>query len=192
MKGNIKSEEILIDLAQKGDDEAKAELIKKYQNLIFRAAYRLCDFDREAAMDLTQETFLKFLTELENFQKRASLSTWLYRIMVREFLKERRKASLFRKFVKKIRATDGGFHNALEPSQLGALLHKEAQHKILKAMEKLSDKQKLIVKLKVFQGLKIKEIAEILGIKEGTVKVHLFRGLKLLRNQLSDWAEENG
>jgi RNA polymerase sigma-70 factor (ECF subfamily) len=60
---------------------------------------------------------------------------------------------------------------------------------VKKALTSLSEKQRTVFQLKVFQEMSIPEIAEIMGLAEGTVKTHLFRATQFIRNQLYKWVE---
>lgn len=183
-----RDDEELVNRARRGDIGAQEAIIKRYQNMIFSAAYRLCDFDRDMALDMTQETFLKFIISIENFEGRSNIGTWLYRILVNECLKEWHRKSFLRK-VKAWVTKNDSIEDRISPSQFDEAVRQEAKREIVRAMKKLSQKQEMVIKLKLMQGLKIKEIAEILDITEGAVKSHLARGLQTLRKELREWKE---
>ncbi|HDL89359.1 MAG TPA: RNA polymerase sigma factor [Thermodesulforhabdus norvegica] len=190
MKGGCvkEAEADLIRKAQKGDNNARNELVNRYYEKIYRAAFRLCGFDREVAFEATQETFLKLMTRLDSFEGKCSLGTWLYRVLINECLQQRRKDKIFRKFLKAWFG-NGSNKNFIEPSQVENLARKEEQCCIKKAMNKLSKQQRLVVTLKVMEGLTMREVAEILGISEGAVKSHLFRGIRTLKEELGSRSE---
>lgn len=177
-------EKELIDKAKNGDIRAQEAIIEKYGNMIFAAAYRLCDFDRETALDMTQETFCKFLSSVKGFEGKSSLQTWLYKILVNECLKERRRKSLLEK-VKTWALRNGS--SKREPSPYERIVEDEVKASVFKAIKKLSKKQQMVVKLKYMEGLTTREIAEIMEITEGAVKSHLARAFETLRKELTEW-----
>ena len=72
---------------------------------------------------------------------------------------------------------------------LAVLSDKNFRHETQKAMMSLSEKQRLVFQLKVIQGMRIHEIAQVTGMAEGTVKSHLFRATHFLREALQEWGE---
>ena len=70
-----------------------------------------------------------------------------------------------------------------------ALNSKQLAQEISEALETLPEKQRVIFQLKVLHGMKIREIAQIVGSAEGTVKSHLFRATHFLRDALQDWVQ---
>ncbi|SFM95242.1 RNA polymerase sigma factor [Thermodesulforhabdus norvegica] len=181
---NNTDEQELIERAKKGDVKAQADVIKKYGDMIFRAAYRLCDFDRETALDVTQETFCRFLSSVKSFEGRSSLQTWLYRILVNECLKEKKRIALFEK-IKDWALRNGSQRR--EPSPYDQIFEAEMKSSIFNAIGKLSKKQQIAVELKFLEGLTTREIAEIMEITEGAVKSHLARAFEVLRKELKEW-----
>lgn len=80
----------LLRTALKGDRKAMDELIRLHQPFIFNVAWKMT-FDANDAMDLTQETLLKVITKLSQFNFESNFRTWLYRIVVNEFLQSKRR-----------------------------------------------------------------------------------------------------
>ena len=79
----------LVRLSQDGDSDAFGELVRRYENKIYRLARRMTD-SREDAEDVLQETFIKAFQSISGFKGRSKFSTWLYRVTVNMALMKRR------------------------------------------------------------------------------------------------------
>lgn len=176
-------DEELAARAVRGDKEAFAELVRRYEKPIFALAYRMVG-SREDAKDLTQESFLKAYRALAGFKENARFSPWLYAIannLCIDFLrrKSRRALSLDEPY------PDGGerqLPGGVEPGN--ELERQEARLQVHLALDKLPPKFKNILILRHMQDLSYEEIAQILGIPLSLVKTHLFRAREALRKQL--------
>jgi RNA polymerase sigma-70 factor (ECF subfamily) len=157
-----------------------------YRDRIFSAAYRLCNFDREAALDLTQDVFLKVWEKLPQFDNRSDLYTWIYRIMLNLYLKERRRRWLYEKFLE-LFGRSNEQENQADQSQLGYLERQELKSALVNAMKRLPSKQELVFKLRMLDGMSFAQISEVTGMAEGTVKTHFLRAIKALRKDLKEW-----
>lgn len=142
----------------------------------------------EDAADLTQEAFLKAWRALDTFRFDAGFSTWLYRLasnVCLDFLRaEKRRAVLPLTL-----DADDGEELTLEPSDPAptpeeAALRAEEQARLTAAMEALEPEQRQILTLRVVNDLSYAEIADILGVREGTVKSRLSRAREALRKKL--------
>jgi RNA polymerase sigma-70 factor, ECF subfamily len=184
------ADEELVKLARAGDREAFEILAQRHQQKAYHIAFGFAR-DREEAKDLSQDAFLKAFMNLKNFDGRSGFYTWFYRILVNVCLDHKRRRSA--------RATEE-FNEAvakqLEPSRPSAVsrtpdgqaMASQLSHKVGVALEALPPKQRTAFILKNHQGLSIKEIAEVMETAEGTVKVHLHRAVKALREDLSEFA----
>ena len=183
---NPNDEKELIRRAQK-EPEAFAEFYDKYYPQIFGYILKRVA-NLEIAQDITSETFFKVLKKLWKFRwKNISISSWLYRIANNEI------ANYFRKNKKYSISLDKLKENGFEPISLhnpeSEFLKAQEELKkhqdFLKIQEKISQlpiKYQEVITLRFFEKKKIKEIAEILGKKEGTIKSLLHRGLEKLKN----------
>ncbi len=183
---NLKEEKELIKRAQK-DSEIFVELYDEYYPKIFGYTLkRVASF--EIAQDVTSETFFKALKKLWQFRwQNIPFSAWLYRIANNEIANYYRK-NRFLVSLEILRDKQGFEPIALHNPETEFL---EAQEKLknhqnfLKIQEKISQlpiKYQEIITLRFFEKKKIKEICEILGKKEGTIKSLLHRGLKKLKD----------
>lgn len=157
-----------------------AEFVELTYLSVFKTALRItCNV--EDAEDTCQNAFVRFFQSLKDFQGKSSLRTWLYRIVVNCAIDMTR--------VSKTRSVEPeGLIENYNP--IRHIMNKELTHKIQKAMEKLEPRQREIFALKHFDGLKFKQIAEILGISISTAKTHFYRAIISLRKSLCDCVEE--
>jgi RNA polymerase sigma-70 factor (ECF subfamily) len=154
-------ENILINLAKNGDKEAFVSLIKNVEKRLFKIAYTICP---EEAEDILQETYLEAYLGIKRFKGNSSFYTWIYRIMMNTIYKRNRKKSIQVKLQKIIPQND-----------------EELKEIIRSALKKLPPKYNEVLTLFYFEGCSIKEISEILNIREGTVKSRLFKAKKILK-----------
>jgi RNA polymerase sigma-70 factor (ECF subfamily) len=193
-------EKTLVRRAQEGDREAVEALVRRYHRMVFATAYQFCGFQLDDAQDVAQEAFLKVFRGIKQFEGRSSFATWLYRIVVNTCLYEARKRRRWQKILMPWRLSDKGESHDAEPAEdhpdssreadpSAVLRGRELGKDLAKALDALSDKQRMIFQLKAFQEMSIPEIAELTGLAEGTVKSHLFRATQTLRRRLSEWVE---
>lgn len=164
----------LIGRARRGDVEAFNLLVSRWEKRVFNYLLRLVG-DREDAFDLSQETFLKAYQNLGRLEDEARFSTWLFRIAHNEAF------SLLRR-----RRPEGE-----PPAQLPAetatygLYPAELSLAVQTALARLTEDQREAVLLKVYQGFKFEEMAEILACPVSTVKSRLYTALDLLKDTLA-------
>ncbi len=194
----LKDEE-LVAQAQEGDQRAIGELLDRYQQKAYAIAYNMCSGDSEEALDFTQEAFLKAIRNIKKFRKNSSFYTWFYRIIVNTCLDGIRRRrirdrifSFWRwggqkgEFPKYIREELPDAEETSNP--LTILSGKQLTRDVRKALMSLPDKQRIVFQLKALDGMSIREIAEVMGSAEGTVKSHLFRATHFMRKTLEQWA----
>lgn len=194
------TDETLVLRIREGDPPAAEELIRRYRGKAFAIACTLCDGDRDAALDYTQEAFVKVLGNIGSFQGKSSFYTWFYRILVNTCLDGRRKRKRWERLFPGWGSRPRG-ENSTEPAieefpaadeagdPLAAARRGALERDLGKALETLPEKQRTVFQLKVFHGLALSEIARMMGSAQGTVKTHLFRATRALREALSEWGE---
>ena len=190
----------LVARAQDGDQTAFEALVRQYQGKAYAIAYNMCSGDSEEAQELTQEAFLRAFRSLKNFRGKSSFYTWFYRILINICLDSRRRRgrwegifSFWRRnkhekaSSNEINAeySDPGKHS----NPMDALNNKQLAQEIRQALASLPEKQRVVFQLKVLHGMRIREIAKIMGSAEGTVKSHLFRATHFMREALQEWAQ---
>jgi RNA polymerase sigma-70 factor (ECF subfamily) len=147
-----------------------------------RLAWRMIGGDEAAAEDVAQEAFAKAYRGLGRFRGDASLATWFYRILVREAQTHRRWRS--------IRELWGGISNVDAPDPSAPAPGDPAlRRRVVQALDRLSRNQRDVFVLVHEEGFTTREVAELLGRSQGTVKTHLHRALKALRRELGDLRE---
>jgi len=164
----------LIAKARRGDVEAYNLLVSRWERRIFSYLFRLVS-NREDAMDLSQDVFLKAYQNLPKLDDESRFSAWLFRIAHNEAF------SLLRK-----RRPEADLAGEPRPVDTGSrLLPMELSLAVESALKRLSDDQREAVLLKVYQGFKFEEMAEVLGCPVSTVKSRLYTALDLLKATLS-------
>jgi len=186
-------DEFWVKRFKSGDTSAFDELVLKYQNRIYELAYNFTHHVDDA-FDLSQEIFLRVFKALKNFKGESTFYTWLYRIAKNACIDYTRK----RKRYQNIALEDDTSANKqnLHPGLSNNMPDKHAEQKeleveISKAIEQLSPRQKQVFVLRHYEDLALKEIAEELGLRIGSVKAHLFNATRTLRKLLTPYVEGN-
>ncbi|MEA1948008.1 MAG: sigma-70 family RNA polymerase sigma factor [Thermodesulfobacteriota bacterium] len=188
----------LVARARTGDLSASEELVSRYQEKAYAIAYNMCCGDSEEAKEITQEAFLRAFRGLKNFRGKSSFYTWFYRILVTTCLDWRRRQSRWERIFSFWRwdhrekaPLKERYIEYPEPQEhsnpMTALNSKQLAQEIRKAIQSLPARQRMAFQLKVLDGMRIREIAQIMGAAEGTVKSHLFRATHFLRDALQEW-----
>ncbi|HKB79258.1 MAG TPA: sigma-70 family RNA polymerase sigma factor [Thermoanaerobaculia bacterium] len=175
----------LIARTLEGDGGAFAVLVDRFQRKIYRVALAIVRDDTEADT-VTQDTFIQAYTHLARFQGRAEFETWLTRIAInrsRDSLRRRRFVRLF--------TTDGdeereGWIEPVDerPDAEREIMARQLRAAIEAAEKKLSAQQQVIFRLRHYEDRSLEEIAELLGLRGGTVRAHLFRAVHKIRKEL--------
>jgi RNA polymerase sigma-70 factor (ECF subfamily) len=164
------------------------EIVRLHQKRVYRVVLLLVK-DRDASDTLTQECFLRAYQNLSQFRGECRIETWLIRIavnLVRDHGKNRR-ASFWRRLVG-LEGTDGNKVDisAPNPSPERVLLARSELPAVWSAVDALSRQQREVFLLRFVEELSLAEIAEALGMRVGSVKAQLFRGLGSVRKQMKE------
>ena len=157
--------------------------------------------DTQEAQDRTQEAFLKAFRKIKQFKGNSSFYTWLYRIVVNTCLDARRRRRRWKEIFLPRRSdkNEGETSSAVfedypdtdrNSNPLSTVSKKQLENDVKNAMSNLSERQRRIFQSKVFEEMSISEIANILGLAQGTVKTHLFRATQVIQKQLKGWADQ--
>lgn len=192
---NTEPEAISLEALKAGDRAEFARMVDQYSAKIYRLALKMLG-DPQDAEDVLQETFIKALRSLPNFQGRSSLSTWLFRIAVNEALMIVRKRHP--ETVSLDEQKDGNGEEDFEPLQITdwcclpeqELMSAEARSHLDQAIQNLPASLRSVFVLRDLQGLSTKETAETLDLSEVSVKTRLFRARMKLRENLSAYFGE--
>jgi len=183
------SEYDLISAAKNGDDASFEELIYRYDKSVLAIALNYVQ-DRDTAKDIYQDVLIRVYRGLKNFEMRSEFSTWLFRITTNVCLtyKSREKKREFVSLDEQLEIEEdeiGKFELPdTEPDPGDTADSSDIGEFIRDAVDSLSSKQKMTFVLKHYEGYKIREIAEMLNCKEGTVKKYLFDAVRNLRKKL--------
>ncbi len=183
------SEKELVERAKNGDLSAQAKIVLNHEKMVYNLGLKLLG-SAEQAECVLQETFLKVLQALPQFEERSQLSTWIYRIATNQALmrlrNRKRQQVSFNDMANEDGADYSEFVRSLDATPLDNLLNQELKDKMERAIEKLPENYKTVFVMKDIEGLPLKEIADILDLSLPAVKSNLHRARVFLRNQLAD------
>ena len=169
----------LIGRARRGDVEAYNHLISRWQKRVYNYLLRLVG-NREDALDLSQDVFLKAYQNLRKLEETERFAPWLFRIANNE------ACSMFRKRRPEV---DTGAEPESVDGEItvagSGVFPIELSLAVTAALDRLSPDQREAVVLKVYQGFKFEEMAEILACPVSTVKSRLYTALDLLKSELA-------
>ena len=180
----------LVEAVRSGRMEAFDEIVRRYQGRIYTAAYRIVG-NREDALDVTQDALVKMYQKLDVWAPTGTFSSWVMRLATNQAIDRIRKMKRRPQEAldERIDYTADGALPAAPATDAGARAS-EIESRVRKALEKLSPMQRMVFELRHFEGLALADIAGEMGCSIGSVKVHLFRALKKLREELRDLAPE--
>jgi len=179
----VKEEQELLDIikkAQQGDEEAFQKIVQKYKAQVAGIAYRMIG-DYEDAKDISQMVFVKIYQNLNRFDTSKKLSTWLYRITINASIDFIRK---FRKH--KFEVLDNIIGQLKEKKNDVEKVYQRGLVRLAinDALDSLNPKQRSVFVLRDLEGLDIKEVAQITGMPQATVRWYLHRARAKLRDEL--------
>jgi RNA polymerase sigma-70 factor (ECF subfamily) len=159
------------------------EFVKEHRDRAIGLAWRLLGRDAQAAEDVAQEAFVRAYRALPGFRADAQLSTWFYRILVNEVRRHQRWLGVRRRFA--------GEMPADPPAEREASSDPALQQRIQTAVASLPRGQREVFVLVHLEGFSLREAAELTGRALGTMKSHVHRALRTLREELVDLYEES-
>ena len=156
------------------------ELVDRYWDRVYAFAFRLTSNQADAE-DIAQEVFLRAFTRLEEFEPGGQFKAWLLRIATNFFLDEKKAA----------KSREVALDETHEPPQRGPTLERsQEQHELLAAvdevMQTFSKEQRTVVLLRAMEQMEYTEIADILRVKESTVRWHMYEARRIMRSRLSE------
>ncbi len=184
MKADIE----IIEAVKSGHRAAFSELVIRYQRPLLRLVMRFSK-DQSVAEDIVQDSFIKAYKKLHTFEGRSSFKSWLFQIGVNTAKN-------------KLRDKSSDFMN-IEDVHLGVagnldsnLMHQDLSEMIRSEVDRLPDKQRTALKLRIFEDLSFKEIAKIMDCPYDTAKANYRHALMKLKErvernkQLKTWSEK--
>ena len=186
-------EAALIRAAQEGDQDAFGQLVRAYDQSVLRLAMNLLR-SPEDAQDVYQEAFLRVFRNLKNFRFDCSFHTWLYRIVTNLCLDQMRKRKVRKEESSQIEGTDGPVErmdtfqeSRAESDPQRSMFAGQLRTRIQTALSGLTARERMVFELRHYQGLKLRNIGEILGTSEEAAKNCLFRATQKMRVALGDF-----
>ena len=184
---------VLVEQCRQGDSEAMERLILKYQDRIYNVILKICANADDAA-ELTQETFVKVIENIDKFEGRSSFYTWAFRIAVNLTLnfcqkniklefksldaEEDKQSEKTKQALKQFLSDDSS------PDPATVAQNKELCEIAMKSLEELDESQRAVIILRDIEGMNYAQIAKVLGVELGTVKSRLSRARRKLRQIL--------
>ena len=175
----------LLERCQRGERAALEELVERVQGRIFNFAMRASS-SRTASEDITQRVLIKMVREVGSFRAEASFTSWLYRIVVNEWIDERRRLKrlvyLPVEGLARWRSAKAG------PEQVAG--RNEREEAVLAAVGRLDPPLRAVVLLRYLEDLSYEEVAAALGCSMGTVASRLSRAHGRLKDLLGAYRDE--
>ena len=183
----------LVRAAQRGDQEAFEQLVRAYDQSVLRLAMNLLR-SPEDARDVYQEAFLRVYRNLHAFRFDCSFHTWLYRIVTNICLDQLRKRKVRKEESAVVETgegtidrTDGFEEESAAANPERATWNRQLGRRIDAALEDLTPRERMVFELRHYQGLRLRNIGEMLGTSEEAAKNCLFRATQKLRAELGDF-----
>jgi len=173
----------LVNQTRAGDHSAFHELMDRHAPTLFALAVALSGHAADAE-DIVQETFAGAFRGLGAFQGRATVKTWLTRILIRQTARHHRAAR--KRKTTLVSLTETSHSDAWRPSPQSAA---DARMDVTAAIKTLGPEHQEVVLLREIQGLSYEEMAEILEIPRGTVESRLFRARRELQKRLKEYLD---
>ena len=176
------SDEELVAKAKKNDRRAFEVLINRHEKMVFNLAYRMLG-NREDAEDAAQDSFIRLYHSIAKFRGQAKFTTWLYRIVSNVCLSKLSASAARQNFVELDAETEAIYSDVSDwkntPENI--LLKEESKQIVRELVRLLPPAYRVVINLYHLEGSSYAEIAQILGLPEGTVKTHLFRAREALK-----------
>ena len=182
------SEEQLIRRAQQGDNSAFEQLLLAHQKKVYNLCLRMAA-NPDDALDLSQEAFIRAFNSLASFRGESKFSVWLYRLTSNiciDFLrrkKRRQETSLTENYDDRDEGAELSIPD-VNPLPEQQAITNETKIELARAMGQLAPDHREILQLRVVEDLPYEQIADILGVRVGTVKSRLARARLSLRKIL--------
>lgn len=177
--GSHTEEAVLIEAAKSGDQEAFRHIVERYQGAVYNLAYRMLGTPEEAE-DAAQEIFVRIYRQLGRYDPERKFSTWTLAIATNYCIDQLRRRRMqlvpLDNIIPWARTRDSG------PE--GEALSSESRDEMQRLLKRLPEKYRAPLVLRYWEDLSCAEIAEILGVPEGTIKTQIHRARKQLGKML--------
>lgn len=179
-----------VELLQQNDPKSLEEALALLQNTVFSFSMKICG-QRQDAEDTTQEVLLKSVSQLPKFDSPRALAVWLYKVAKNRCLMSRRKSKFAPRENLSLESLLPGrrelesFSEKTRKTPETSLLYHEDAKRVRQAVQKLPPEYRLILVLHDMEELSDAEVAEITGLRPGTIRVRLHRARLFLRKELA-------
>jgi len=182
----------LIQAAKDGDNRAFDELVRLHDRRILQVAHGIMG-NMQDAYDAYQEGVIRAFQKLDSFRHESSFGTWLTRIVINQSLNMKKKLRWKQRLSldQMLESSSVMFEDkGATPDEV--YVTNELSREIRNGLDKLSDRERAVFVLKHMHGYKLREIGQMIGCAEGTVKNYLFRATRKLREVLQTHAVAKG
>ena len=195
---DLEKRELMIKM-KNGDDQAFDEVYRSYSGKLYRMALFITG-NRSDSEDVLQETFVKCYLHRGELKDPERFESWIYQILVRTAWKmEKKKKNTGEVSFEEMLETDEGRSSSLgqrlsaddSMGPLESVLQKEVSREICDAVNRLHIRYRTVILLYYYNGLGIREISQVTGVFQGTVKSRLNKARKLLRESLDHHEEDS-
>lgn len=185
----------LVRKAAAGDGDAFEQLVLSYEKPIYNLCLRMCG-NSDDAMDLTQETFLKAWRNLGAFRSDAAFSTWLYRLCSNVCIDHLRREGK-RKVIPLHTEDDDGEERTMDvadpaPGPQERLEAADQRQQVADALQSLEPEYREALTLRVIHDMSYADIADVLQVREGTVKSRIARAREKMRQAMEKLGNKSG
>ncbi|HEY6945070.1 MAG TPA: sigma-70 family RNA polymerase sigma factor [Candidatus Acidoferrum sp.] len=189
--------EQVVQLIQRGDSKSLEEALALLQNTVFSFSMKVCG-QRQDAEDTMQEVLLRSVPNLPKFDSAKALMVWLYKVAKTRCLMSRRKSKFAPKEALSLeelmpdRQELASLSGNGEPTPETALMRRENAKRLRDAVQQLPPEYRLILVLHDMEELSDEDIAEITGLRPGTIRVRLHRARLFVRKELAKQQNQRG
>ncbi|MEO9870533.1 RNA polymerase sigma factor [Ekhidna sp.] len=183
----------LIKKAMTGDEQSFNQLVSLWYKRIYNYSLKHCS-DESLASDITQRTFIAVFKSLKKLNDISRFKPWIYRIATNFCIEEGRKKSKSKTVPFTMNRSEDGDETVVEEGIAeGAFFNPEMSFRqqeleriLFDCLDGLSSDQRSVIIMKEYEGMKFREIADVLNTSENTVKTWLYRGLRMLKQLLEE------
>lgn len=180
----------LIELFLSGDEGAFGQLVRRWQTPVYNFILKH-GADHDLAAEVCQKTFVRVFRKCHLLKNKVHFSSWLFRIALNIYRDELKHGKRKRLFSLEEKNGHGG-HQVLLGSDSpdhpeNAITNQDRKKQISRALQEIPEAQRAVVVLKIFNEMKFREIAKVLGISENTAKARMYYGLEALRQVFAKW-----
>ena len=169
------------------------ELVDETKGMIYNLGLRLFK-NVEDALDFSQDVYLQAYASLRTFRGESKFSTWLYSLALNHGLnkikKDKRYNIIFHEKIEILDSTEYAENRNCDTNPLNLLTDKEKKEAVEKELNSLPEMYRIPLLLFYYEKMSYTQIAEKLGVKEGTLKSYIFRGKRILKNKLLETSQD--